>query len=72
MGLMILNGAYISNPPLPKISLKNDTAVKKDKEGSPRKIKSAEHFFSLDQTQRLTLRRERVWKRYDEKACIKL
>lgn len=42
---MILNGAYISNPPLPKINLKNDTAVKKDKEGSHRKIKSTEHFL---------------------------
>lgn len=29
-------------------------------------------FFSLGQTQGLTLRTERVWKRYDENACIKL
>lgn len=42
---MILNDAYSSNPPLPKINLKYDIAVKKDKEGSPRKIKSTEPFF---------------------------
>lgn len=33
MGLMILNGAYISNPPLPKINLKNDTAVSEERQG---------------------------------------
>lgn len=45
MGFVILSGAYTTNPPLLKISLKNDTAVKKDKEESPRKIKSTELFL---------------------------
>lgn len=41
----ILNGVYISNPPPPKINLKNDTSVKKGKKGAPRKIKGYRVFF---------------------------
>ena len=41
----ILNDAYISNPPPPKINLKNDTAVRKGKKGARRKIKGYRIFF---------------------------
>lgn len=57
----ILNGAYISNPPPPKINLKNDTAVKKGKKGAPRKIKGYRIFFSFGQTQRGWLLKERAF-----------
>jgi len=60
----IWNGACISNPPpLPGINLKNDAAVKKGKKEASRRSKDKEHFFFRADIKRLTLTRERVWRR---------
>lgn len=45
---MILNGAYITNPPLLTINLKNDTAVKKDKKDHPGRSKVLNVFLRSD------------------------